>query len=109
MTPIQRGQKKKAFQRHLRFSKLHAWGLTHFKKVILIDSDMVVLRNIDHLFLQPDLSAVEDPGAPGKFNSGLMVISPNEETLASMLKVRGYSTVWSHFRVMVGSEVGGAF
>lgn len=42
---------------HLRTTKLRVWSFTEFEKVILMDSDMVVLKNIDHLFAKPDGSA----------------------------------------------------
>lgn len=76
----------KQFNKHLRFTKLLAWNLTEFDRIILVDSDMVVLRNIDHLFAHPPLSAVEDPGAPGIFNSGFMVICPDAQIFAAMLR-----------------------
>jgi glycogenin glucosyltransferase len=80
------GKSTQLYNQHLRFTKLLVWGMVEYKKVILIDSDMVVLKNIDHLFQRSDLSAVEDPGAPGMFNSGLMVISPSTTLLAEMLE-----------------------
>lgn len=73
------------FNKHLRFTKLLAWSLVDYHKIILLDSDMVVLQNIDHLFMHPELSAVEDPGSPGLFNSGLMVIRPDLHILSAML------------------------
>jgi len=82
---ITKTESAKEFNKHLRFTKLLAWSLVEFQRVVLIDSDMVVVRNIDHLFASPELSAVEDPGSPGLFNSGLMVIRPDTEILSSML------------------------
>jgi len=76
----------KRLNKHLRFTKLLAWNLVDYEKVVLIDSDMVVLRNIDHLFGHAECSAVEDPGSPGLFNSGLMVIRPDTEVFDAMLK-----------------------
>ncbi len=64
------------------FFKLRALSLVQFEKIILIDSDMLVLKNIDHLFECDPLSAV----VAGEIcypeykdlNSGLVVIQPSE-------------------------------
>lgn len=65
------------------FDKLYVWRLTQFDKVVYLDSDMQVIRNIDFLFDCPHMSAVRadafnEPGLD-KLNSGLMVIVPNEQ------------------------------
>ena len=62
------------------FDKIYFFGLTQFKKIVYLDSDMIVLNNIDELFEKPHMSAV----AAGRLvhadwtrlNSGLMVIEP---------------------------------
>jgi len=75
------------------FDKIHFFGLTQFKKLVYLDSDMMVLNNIDALFEKPHMSAV----AAGRLihadwtrlNSGLMVIKPEEglqSRIASMLE-----------------------
>ena len=63
------------------FDKLCVWKLTQFGKIVYVDSDMQVIKNIDHLFDYPHMSAVRadtfnEPGID-KLNSGLMVIEPN--------------------------------
>lgn len=66
------------------FFKLNIMQLTQFKKIIYIDADMLVLRNIDHLFSYPAISATTAGKAAHpewiEFNSGLMVIEPNMES-----------------------------
>ena len=66
------------------FDKLHVWGMTRYEKLIYLDSDMVIVRNIDHLFSYPAFSAVSAgcsyPGNEhwiGALNSGLMVVEPD--------------------------------
>ncbi|MDB5890091.1 MAG: hypothetical protein JWP47_922 [Polaromonas sp.] len=62
------------------FDKLHLLGLAEFEKLVYLDSDMMVMGNIDELFDKPHMSAV----AAGRLvhsdwtglNSGLMVIEP---------------------------------
>ena len=65
------------------FDKLQIWGLTQFERIIFLDSDMLILRNIDELFDCPPFSAV--PAGYSSclredwlyLNSGLMVIKPD--------------------------------
>jgi glycogenin glucosyltransferase len=63
-------------------SKLLVFDLEQYEKVVYLDSDMMVLRNLDHLFEKPHMTAtVADMLTPGheswvQFCSGLMVIEP---------------------------------
>lgn len=65
------------------FFKLQAAKVIAYKKIILIDSDMLVLKNLDHLFDKSNLSAA----VMGKckhpewktLNSGLLIIEPSEK------------------------------
>lgn len=63
------------------FFKLNVARLTQFKKVIMLDLDFLILKNIDSLFNYPHMSACAS--ALIKFpewkylNSGLMVIEPD--------------------------------
>ena len=73
------------------FDKLYTWTLTNYEKVVFIDSDMQVIRNIDYLFEWPHMSAVRadqwnEPGLD-KLNSGLMVIVPNMKEFLGMKKL----------------------
>lgn len=64
------------------FGKLLMFQLTQYEKIVFLDSDMLVLRNLDHLFDKPHMSAmVPNKLLPGheswvQFCSGLMVIEP---------------------------------
>lgn len=66
------------------FDKLKIFGLTEFEKIVFLDSDMLVLQNIDHLFEKTNLSFATGVGNLQKYstwtmpNSGLMVIKPEE-------------------------------
>ena len=71
------------------FFKLRAAGLIKFRKIILLDSDMIVMKNLDGLFQKPSFSAV----AAGRsvipswirLNSGLMVLEPSEALETQLL------------------------
>lgn len=63
------------------FEKLFIFSLCRFRKLVFLDSDMLVVRNIDDLFEKPHLSAVIADIGPDKpdsvdLNAGLMVIEP---------------------------------
>jgi hypothetical protein len=68
------------------FTKLRAFGLDDFDKIVLLDADTLVLRNIDELFDRPGFSAAPDFFMPDRFNSGVMVVEPSGELLTRMLE-----------------------
>ena len=68
------------------FTKLRAWELTDFDKVVMLDADTIILKNVDDLFDRPALSAAPDFLLPDRFNSGVMVLEPSRETFARMLE-----------------------
>jgi len=59
------------------FAKLQIAGLTRFSRVVFIDNDCVVLRNLDHLARLPAPSVAfhEHSG----LNSGMMVVEPSHD------------------------------
>ena len=78
---------------HKAMVKLELFNLTQFKKLVYLDSDMIVHQNIDELFCKPHMSAARDCydingyfGNGQTFNSGLMVIEPNEEEYNNIIK-----------------------
>lgn len=65
------------------FDKLLVFDLEQYDKVVFLDSDMVILKNIDSLFDKEHLTAVQDAYWPlplhennRGMNSGVMVIKP---------------------------------
>ena len=75
-------------------NKLKIFGLTQFEKIVYIDSDMLVLKNIDTLFDKPHMTAAEDSpmtrteeGDFNNLNSGLLVIEPKEGLDLELIKV----------------------
>uniref|UniRef100_A0A7N0TG65 Hexosyltransferase n=1 Tax=Kalanchoe fedtschenkoi TaxID=63787 RepID=A0A7N0TG65_KALFE len=66
------------------YSKLRVWQLTEYDKVIFIDSDLVVVRNIDHFFQHRQLSAAGNDGM--LFNSGVMLIEPSDCMFKTLMK-----------------------
>lgn len=85
--------------------KLSIFKLTEYEKIVFLDSDMIVLKNIDYLFDKPHRSAVCDCWIlankfPEDFtnngfdieyykgiNVGLMVIEPKQEDYNNLIKL----------------------
>uniref|UniRef100_A0A7N0ZZD0 Hexosyltransferase n=1 Tax=Kalanchoe fedtschenkoi TaxID=63787 RepID=A0A7N0ZZD0_KALFE len=65
------------------YSKFRLWQLTEYDKIIFIDADMLILRNIDFLFEMPEISATGNNGT--LFNSGVMVIEPSNTTFQLLM------------------------
>jgi len=102
--------RKKMFK-HCRYAKIHLWGLVSYGRVIYLDADTMLVRNIDDLFTMPlpmgpildehseysglvkGLLAVHDQFAD-IFNSGVMVLQPSHRAIEGMLKV--YMTTKSY-------------
>ncbi|OIT33188.1 PREDICTED: putative UDP-glucuronate:xylan alpha-glucuronosyltransferase 5 [Nicotiana attenuata] len=68
------------------YSKLRIWQLSEYDKVIFIDSDFVVFRNIDQFFSYPELSAAGNDGYI--FNSGVMIIEPSKCKFQNLMNKR---------------------
>ncbi|KAG8377620.1 hypothetical protein BUALT_Bualt08G0051900 [Buddleja alternifolia] len=65
------------------YSKFRLWQLTDYNKIIFIDADVIVLRNLDILFHFPQMSATGNDGS--MFNSGIMVIQPSNCTFRMLM------------------------
>lgn len=66
------------------YSKFRLWQLTDYDKIIFIDADLLILRNIDFLFAMPEISATGNNAT--LFNSGVMVIEPSNCTFNLLMK-----------------------
>lgn len=73
------------------YSKLNVFDQTQYDKIVYLDADMLILRNIDELFKYPHMSAVIAGGMlPGKsarrhLNSGIFVFEPSHELFEDMV------------------------
>lgn len=67
-------------------TKIHVFNQTQFSRVVFLDADTVVLRNIDELFdVDADFAASPDVGWPDCFNSGMFVCKPSSDTFDSLM------------------------
>lgn len=65
------------------YSKFRLWQLTDYDKIIFIDADLLILRNMDFLFSMPEISATGNNAT--LFNSGVMVIEPSNCTFQLLM------------------------
>lgn len=68
------------------FTKLRAWTLTDLERVVVLDADTLVLQNVDELFDRPGFAAGPDFFLPDRFNSGVMVLDPSQDTFDRMVR-----------------------
>lgn len=91
---------KPAFHTPLdNFAKLRLWQLD-YDKVVFIDADAIVLRNIDKLFGYPEFSAApnvyENLADFRRLNSGVFVAAPSHATFNDMLqRLDAPGALWS--------------
>jgi alpha-N-acetylglucosamine transferase len=67
------------------YAKLRAWQLVDVDKVVFLDADTIVLKNVDDLFDRPEIAAAPDFFLPDRFSSGVMVLHPSQETFDRMV------------------------
>eukprot|EP00760_Papus_ankaliazontas_P014092 PhM_4_TR15955/c0_g1_i3/m.102836 len=66
------------------FTKLRVWQLVMFKKVVYIDTDVLVVRNMDDLFDLEELSLPMD-AEMDRYSTGMMVLQPSLTTFHDMM------------------------
>ena len=89
--PFSKGRKPQFHSPLDNFCKLRLWQLSEYERVVFIDADAIVLRNIDRLFGYPEFSAApnvyESLADFHRMNSGVFVAKPSHETFARMLRM----------------------
>lgn len=68
---------------HLGLSKLYVTELQSFDKIVCLDTDILVRKNMDELFEWPHMSAIRDEYSENKkgFCTGLFVFEPKQISL----------------------------
>lgn len=84
ITRIRNPKAEKDSYNEYNYSKFRLWQLTDYDKIIFIDSDIIVLRNMDILFHFPQMTATGNDGSI--FNSGIMVIEPSNCTFKILMQ-----------------------
>ncbi|TKW57643.1 Glycogenin-1 [Colletotrichum tanaceti] len=74
---------------HATMTKIQLWSLTQFRRVLYLDSDTLVVSNLDHIFDLPEaiaFAAAPEIGFPDCFNSGVMLLRPDAATHAELTR-----------------------
>lgn len=86
--PFTKGSKPDFHDPLENFNKLRLWELEEYRRVVFLDADTVVLRNIDRLFEYPEGAAApnlyESLDDFHRLNSGVFVAAPSRRTFADM-------------------------
>jgi alpha-N-acetylglucosamine transferase len=88
--PFTKGEKPVFHTPLDNFAKLRLWQIAEYEKIVFLDADILVLKNIDRLFSYPEFSAApnvyESLADFHRLNSGVFVASPSEATFSAMLE-----------------------
>lgn len=88
--PFAKGDKPLFHDPLHNFVKLRLWELEEFERVIFLDADTLVIRNIDRLFGYPEFAAApnlyETLADFHRLNSGVFVARPSRRSFAAMLE-----------------------
>jgi alpha-N-acetylglucosamine transferase len=71
------------------YTKLRVFQLTEYDKVVFLDADTIVMSPIDELFERPFFAAAPDFFMPNRFNSGVMVLDPDEQRFSEIIAMLG--------------------
>jgi hypothetical protein len=74
----------------MAFNKLLVFGMTKYKKIMWMDSDAYVIKNIDHLMKEPTLTgaivtACCNPNGPGYAGGGIWILEPSTTLYADLM------------------------
>ena len=81
------------------WTKFRIFDQTQFDKIVFLDADIMVLKNLDHLFQKPHMTSCLDGEYfniwPGRdhFNSGCIVIEPSHELFENIMAYANQLTV----------------
>lgn len=91
LNPMTKGSKPSFHSKLLNFAKIRLWEMTEFDKIVFLDADTVVVKNIDRLFLYPAFSAApnlyQSTADFNRINSGVFVAQPSLSEFELMMKV----------------------
>ncbi len=89
--PFTKGRKPDFHTPLDNFAKLRLWEFEEYERIVFLDADTLVVRNIDRLFGYPEFSAApnvyESLADFHRLNSGVFVAQPSRATFAAMLEM----------------------
>ena len=85
-----------SFQKRCKFAKINIWSLVEYSKLIYLDSNLLIIKNIDELFHYDDFAAVKIVG--DEFNTGLFVTQPSQLVFTKMLDLLSRNVIPSWYQ-----------
>ena len=93
-------------------SKFEIFGLTQYDKIVYLDADVLVLKNLDHLFECSHMTSALDgeyyniwPNNP-HFNAGIFVLEPNKDEYNKIMKfAEEQVTKWNEPQCVADQEI----
>ena len=58
------------------YIKLFPWQFTMYEKILFLDADMLIMKDINHMFLM-DADFIYSNGSGSPYNAGMTIIKPN--------------------------------
>lgn len=98
----------------LCLSKLKIFNLTQFDKLVFLDADIMIMKNIDHLFEYPHLTSALDGEYFNlwpdwdHFNSGILVIKPDQkeyDNLLNFISNQALNEEWKEGECIADQEI----
>ena len=91
--PLEKLMKNDRFNENVY--KLNIWKMTEYRRIVFLDADAIVLKNIDEMFKCGSLCATFRHS--DKFNSGVMVLRPSATELQQMtITMQNLTGTWYH-------------
>lgn len=71
------------------FDKFNVFLLEEYDKIVCLDLDLLILENLDFLFeYETPAMVIDNPTYTDRYNSGVMVITPNKETFNALNELK---------------------
>lgn len=78
------------------FDKFNVFLLEDYEKVVCLDADLLILENLDFLFeYETPAMVIDNPTFTDRFNSGVMVITPNKETFKELVRMKEQQSLYN--------------
>lgn len=79
------------------YLKIRVWELEEYSRVLYMDTDILILRNLEHIFsTYSPFAAAPDVYVSDYFNSGIMLIRPSLSVAKQMLELVNCTESYNH-------------
>eukprot|EP00735_Rhodelphis_limneticus_P011137 TRINITY_DN4197_c0_g1::TRINITY_DN4197_c0_g1_i1::g.2203::m.2203 TRINITY_DN4197_c0_g1::TRINITY_DN4197_c0_g1_i1::g.2203 ORF type:complete len:362 (+),score=36.24,sp/H2KYQ5/GYG1_CAEEL/25.32/4e-08,Glyco_transf_8/PF01501.15/5.6e-09,Glyco_transf_8/PF01501.15/0.52,Mannosyl_trans3/PF11051.3/0.025,DUF3087/PF11286.3/0.088,Nitro_FeMo-Co/PF02579.12/0.17 TRINITY_DN4197_c0_g1_i1:50-1087(+) len=71
----------------MEFFKLRAWQLTQYDKILLLDADMYINRDLSHIFELPGLTTTDGGEMYSALSGGFLLFKPDNKTYHELVDI----------------------